>query len=753
MRLSREAIQRMVTDRVGGGGGAGGGGGISMDDIQGMGFATQQWVNENFVGIPFWNLLFKIYGKQTTTVDGEVTDEQDITFAPNTMPSRTETTEGGVTTVVETTITRIEALFDFNSVGGVSALGYNPEGGGGGGADLGALLASINNSAIGSVAPGASNVGKCLVWTADGWAWGTTGSGGGGTVTAITAGTGLSGGTITTSGTIAISSEYQGFIEHGQTAYGWGNHAEAGYAKASDLSDYLPLSGGTLTGALHMGSESGASPFIYWGDGTYAYIGEDADDHITLRGDKGVNILTGSTYALSWNGNTLATQAWVGERYLSIDFFSSLFKAYTNEGVEVTPNNGNVSTIENIKAMFGFWTEQYVSALGKNSDGSGGLNALLKGLNESTIGSVAPTTAQIGKCLVWTANGWAWGATGGGGGGGTVTSITAGTGLSGGTITTSGTIAISTDYQSRISNGQTAYGWGNHAEAGYAKASDLSDYLPLSGGTLTGALHMGSTAGASPFIYWGNGTYAYIGEDADDHITLCGDKGVNILTGSNYELEWNGNTLATQAWVEDQGFVKSSGVTSVGLSMPTGFTVSSSPVTSSGTLSVGIASGYFIPTTTQRSTWNGKQDAISDLATIRSNASHGQTAYGWGNHADAGYLLRTEGIRFTSYGNYIAARFVNADGTYDATRAAKAQGEGYIEWWSDGGYFNHEMGFIRAKGNITIGTGTSDTTHYLQIGGARLYWDNANNALKLIKADGTACNFYATGGVTALQTS
>ena len=35
---------------------------------------------------------------------------------------------------------------------------------------------------------------------------------------------------------------------------------------------------------------------------------------------------------------------------------------------------------------------------------------------------------------------------------------------------------------------------------------------------------------------------------------------------------------------------------------------------------------------------SGKQDTISDLATIRSQAAHGETAYGWGNHASAGYL-------------------------------------------------------------------------------------------------------------------
>ena len=54
-------------------------------------------------------------------------------------------------------------------------------------------------------------------------------TGGSGTVTSIATGTGLTGGTITTSGTISINSTYQTYISHGNTAYGWGNHANAGY--------------------------------------------------------------------------------------------------------------------------------------------------------------------------------------------------------------------------------------------------------------------------------------------------------------------------------------------------------------------------------------------------------------------------------------------------------------------------------------------------------------------------------------------
>ena len=80
-------------------------------------------------------------------------------------------------------------------------------------------------------------------------------------------------------------------------------------------------------------------------------------------------------------------------------------------------------------------------------------------------------------------------------------------------------------------------------------------------------------------------------------------------------------------------------VTSVGLSVPTGLSVSGSPITTSGTLAITFASGYSIPTTAQQSAWSGKQDAIIDLPDIRTNAANGNTAYSWGNHANAGYLL------------------------------------------------------------------------------------------------------------------
>lgn len=73
-------------------------------------------------------------------------------------------------------------------------------------------------------------------------------------------------------------------------------------------------------------------------------------------------------------------------------------------------------------------------------------------------------------------------------------------------------------------------------------------------------------------------------------------------------------------------------VTSVGLSAPTGFSVSGSPVTGSGTLALTFASGYSIPTTAKQGQWD--------------------QAYGWGDHASAGYALSSSLATVATTGSY-----------------------------------------------------------------------------------------------------
>lgn len=59
-------------------------------------------------------------------------------------------------------------------------------------------------------------------------------------------------------------------------------------------------------------------------------------------------------------------------------------------------------------------------------------------------------------------------------------------------------------------------------------------------------------------------------------------------------------------------------VNSVNMTVPTGLSVSGGPITSTGTFAVTFSSGYSIPTTAKQTDWD--------------------TAYGWGDHASAGYL-------------------------------------------------------------------------------------------------------------------
>ena len=88
----------------------------------------------------------------------------------------------------------------------------------------------------------------------------------------------------------------------------------------------------------------------------------------------------------------------------------------------------------------------------------------------------------------------------------------------------------------------------------------------------------------------------------------------------------------------------SGSVTSVDMSVPTGLTVSGNPITTSGTLAVTLTSGYSIPTTASQSTWD--------------------TAYGWGNHASAGYLTSAPAPTAAQVGSATASLATGAVGSY-----------------------------------------------------------------------------------------
>ena len=113
-------------------------------------------------------------------------------------------------------------------------------------------------------------------------------------------------------------------------------------------------------------------------------------------------------------------------------------------------------------------------------------------------------------------------------------------------------------------------------------------------------------------------------------------------------------------------------------------------------------------TDTEKTTWDGKQDTISDLTTIRSQAANGQTAYGWGNHASAGYLTGITSSMVTTalgYTPYNAANIGSASVAY-ASNAGQLGGLGsgsYAAMTNQNG-LNYETNL---KGGLYVSYNTS----------------------------------------------
>lgn len=109
------------------------------------------------------------------------------------------------------------------------------------------------------------------------------------------------------------------------------------------------------------------------------------------------------------------------------------------------------------------------------------------------------------------------------------------------------------------------------------------------------------------------------------------------------------------------------------------------------------------------------QDVISDLGTIRSNAANGNTAYSWGNHANAGYFKTSS---FTKAN--IKTTLGISDWALDSTRPAYSKtdiGLGNVE--------NTALSTWKGSTNITtLGTITSGTWHGSKI--ANSYLENSS---------------------------
>lgn len=110
-----------------------------------------------------------------------------------------------------------------------------------------------------------------------------------------------------------------------------------------------------------------------------------------------------------------------------------------------------------------------------------------------------------------------------------------------------------------------------------------------------------------------------------------------FTAGAATSVPWSGVTNAPtklSQFTNDSGFTTNKGtVTSVAMSVPTGLSISGSPITASGTLALSYTSGYSIPTTAKQTNWD--------------------TAYGWGNHASVGYVKNSVDENITGIKNFM----------------------------------------------------------------------------------------------------
>jgi hypothetical protein len=131
-------------------------------------------------------------------------------------------------------------------------------------------------------------------------------------------------------------------------------------------------------------------------------------------------------------------------------------------------------------------------------------------------------------------------------------------------------------------------------------------------GILYTDLSVTTAAAGSPALSYNNtnGVFTYTPPDLTSYITASSTDTFTNKSGN------------ISQWTNDSGYLTSETytgtVTSVAATVPVGFTIAGSPVTSSGTLAISFDTGYSLPTTASQTNWN--------------------TAYGWGNHASAGYL-------------------------------------------------------------------------------------------------------------------
>ena len=179
----------------------------------------------------------------------------------------------------------------------------------------------------------------------------------------------------------------------------------------------LPVAADGTLGGVKLGYTQTGRNYPVQLDGEKAYVnvpwtavsfGTDGDDYVPITiGSATKNVLTAHQSLAGY-----ATESWVNQNFITVEWFDKLFKLYNgaeSDANKIAPNGTLPSDPANlnIEAMFGFWTEQYISALGNGGGGGGGgggASALYECVDVDRDGNKV-LGAATGKVLTYSSDG------------------------------------------------------------------------------------------------------------------------------------------------------------------------------------------------------------------------------------------------------------------------------------------------------------------------------------------------------------
>lgn len=119
---------------------------------------------------------------------------------------------------------------------------------------------------------------------------------------------------------------------------------------------------------------------------------------------------------------------------------------------------------------------------------------------------------------------------------------------------------------------------------------------------------------------------------------------------------------------QNRTFTGGGGITSVGLSVPTGFNIANSPLTANGTLALTFASGYALPTTVKQSQWDDSYTFVAAFPSQTGQSGKFLTTNGsalsWATVSGGGGTVggSANQVQFNNAGAFGGAANVEIDG-------------------------------------------------------------------------------------------